>query len=247
MAENKLYDLLRIGLTEGEAKVYMALLELGPSTVGPIVKKARVAYSNVYDILNRLVEKGVVSFVVKSKTKYFQAVSPSNLYEYLDKQEKEIEKQKDALKAVLPGLLKLQQMKPELEAEVFVGKKGLRTAYERLLGGGKDEDLFFYIHEPEYAEKADSFYFSITELFKKVISIRGISNEFGRQSDFNKNTQYIKFRYVGYPIPGNMEVCGDRTLIISWKEPVIGVLIHSKSIADNFRSYFEAVWKVAKE
>ena len=73
------YDLLKIGLTEGETKVYLALSKLGSSTVGPIVKESKVAYSNIYDILNRLIEKGIVSFIIKQKTKYFQAASPSNL------------------------------------------------------------------------------------------------------------------------------------------------------------------------
>ena len=51
-----MFNLLKIGLTEGEAKVYLALSELGSSTVGPIVKKSRVAYSNIYDILQQFVD-----------------------------------------------------------------------------------------------------------------------------------------------------------------------------------------------
>ena len=75
-------ELQKIGLTDGEAKVYLALTEIGSSTVGPIVKKANVAYSNVYDILNRLIEKGIVSFILRNKTKYFQAASPRNLMDW---------------------------------------------------------------------------------------------------------------------------------------------------------------------
>jgi len=83
MDNEKILDLLKLGLTEGEAKVYIALSGLGSSTVGAIVKKSGVAYSNIYDILNRLIEKGIVSYIIKSKTKYFQAASPSNLIDYL--------------------------------------------------------------------------------------------------------------------------------------------------------------------
>jgi sugar-specific transcriptional regulator TrmB len=66
-------ELTKLGLTEGEAKVYLALLKLGSSTVGPIVKKSKVAYSNIYEVLERLISKGLVSFIKKEKTKYFQA------------------------------------------------------------------------------------------------------------------------------------------------------------------------------
>jgi hypothetical protein len=50
---------------------------------------------------------------------------------------------------------------------------------------------------------------------------------------------------VNFPIPGNIEVCGNKMLVISWQKPIIGVLINSKSISDNFRNYFEGVWKIA--
>ena len=85
-------QLQQLGLTEGESKVYEALLSLGSSTVGPIVKKSGVAYSNIYEILNRLLEKGFVSFVTKEKTKYFQAAEPTRIKDYLEKQEAEFRK-----------------------------------------------------------------------------------------------------------------------------------------------------------
>src|SRR3989344_470827 len=163
MPDNDIQDLLKIGLTEGESKVYLALIELGSSTVGPIVKKSGVAYSNIYDILQRLMEKGLVSYIIKNKTKHFQAVSPANLLDYLEKKEEEINNQKKLLKNFLPRLEELQKLKPEQDAEIFIGIKGLKSAYEKLLKGATktDEDLFFYIHEEEYAEESDLFYFSI--------------------------------------------------------------------------------------
>ncbi len=106
MANNEMFNLLKIGLTEGEAKVYLALSELGSSTVGPIVKKSHVAYSNIYDILNRLIDKGIVSFIIKNKTKYFRAAPPANLIDFLDKKEKQISEQKQSLQKILTDLEK---------------------------------------------------------------------------------------------------------------------------------------------
>ena len=57
-------------LTEGEAKVYEALLFLGSSTVGPIVTRSKVSYSNIYEVCDRLTAKGLVSHIVKEKTKH---------------------------------------------------------------------------------------------------------------------------------------------------------------------------------
>jgi len=68
--------LKEIGLTESETKVYLALLELGSTTKGPIVDKSQVASSKIYELLEKLIQKGLASFVVKSGTKYFEAAPP---------------------------------------------------------------------------------------------------------------------------------------------------------------------------
>ena len=243
----ELKELLKIGLTEGEAKVYLALNELGSTTVGPIVKKGGVAYSNVYDILNRLMEKGIVSYIIKGKTKYFQAASPKNLLDYLDKKEKRISEQKTALKIAIPKLEKLQEFTAQQDAEIFIGTKGLRSAYEKLFAGGtkNNEYLFLYMHEEKYSIQSDLFFFSIMNLIDR--SARGVCNEKYRKiSEFPNKAKMIKLRYVNFPIAGNVDIFKDKILFVAWDKPITGILIHSQSITENFRKYFETVWKMAK-
>jgi len=248
MVNDEMFNLLKIGLTGGESKVYLALSELGSSTVGPIVKKSKVAYSNIYDILNRLIEKGIVSFIMKNKTKYFQAASPSNLIQYLDKKQEEITQEKEALRKILPELEKLQEAKSKQEAEVFVGKKGLRTAYEKLAQNisKNDEVLFFYIHNEKYAEESDLFYNSIVDLNKKTRN-RGICNKYYKTSWFAKKSNYLAMRFTDMPIPGNIDIANDKILFTCWGENVFSVLIYSKSLAESFRNYFNEMWKIAKK
>lgn len=248
MVNNEMFNLLKIGLTEGESKVYLALSELGSSTVGPIVKKSKVAYSNIYDILNRLIEKGIVSFIIKNKTKYFQAASPSNLIQYLDKKQEEITQEKEALRKILPELEKLQEAKSKQEAEVFIGKKGLRTAYEKLAQNmsKNDEMLFFYIYDEKYAEESDLFYNSIIDLNKKTRN-RGICNKNYKTSWFAKKPNYLTMRFTDTPLPGNIDITNDKILFTCWGENIFSVLIHSKSLAESLRNYFNEMWKIAKK
>ena len=247
MVSKEYYELLKVGLTDGESKVYLALSELGSSTVGPIVKKSRVAYSNIYDILNRLIEKGLVSFVIKSKTKYFQAATSKNLLIYLENKEKELLQQKNELKKILPNLEKIQGSHLSQEAEIFLGLKGLTAAYEKMLRSRtkKDEVLYFYIHEEDYAEKSDLFYHSIQHLSKKV-KMRGLANKEYKKSWFAKKSKFLNVKYVNFPIPGTIDISEDFVLIISWKPEIVGILIKSESIAENLRNYFNKVWKMAK-
>ena len=241
-------NLTNLGLTDGEAKVYLSLTELGSTTVGPIVKKANVAYSNVYDILHRLMEKGIVTYIIKSKTKYFQAVSPKNLFVYLEKKEKELQTQKEALQFILPQLENLQKEKQSQEAEIFIGTKGLRSAYEKLFSNMKknDEELFFYIHEKEFGEESDRFYASIEYLLKKV-KTRGICNKEYKSSPFIKKAKYLNIKFVDFPIPGHMEVCNNFLLLVSWQKPIVAILITSESLSSHFRNYFNSVWKIAEK
>ncbi len=248
-------NLEQFGLTRGEAKVYEALLVLGSSTVGPIVMKANVAHSNIYEILNRLLEKGLVSFNVKEKTKYFQAVDPTRIKEYLEKKELDLKKSKQVFDSILPGLEKLKNfIKTKEESEIFIGEKGLMTAYQYLLKGTdkSNEGVFFdeINRTPEkYYEMAEKFYIKSWHLLRKFRSKwKGISNESRRKTKLVKAyPSFIEQRYVDYPVPGNIDVINDKTLITVWGEKPIGILIQSQQVADNFRNYFYYVWDQAKK
>lgn len=238
-------QLISLGLTDGEAKVYLSLLKLGSSTVGPIVKEANVAYSNVYDILDRLLGKGLISFIIKEKTKHFQATPPSKLYEYLEKKESELEKEKLILKKIIPELEKLQNSKEKQEAEIFLGYNGIKTAYDRMIESDKykEEDwLFFYIEEKgtTHSKEAEGFYTRIYNKFK-YIKAKGIANIEYKKSKFIKKTHF-NMRYVNFPIPGNIDVYKDKLLFITWKETSLGVLITSKDMAEKFKKYFYSIW-----
>ena len=243
-------DLLKIGLTEGEAKVYASLLELGPSSVGPITKRAKVAYSNVYEILERLLKKGIITLIIKNNVKNFQAVSPNNLSKFLDKKQEELNNQKKMLKEALPRIEELQNTYPKQEAELFIGLKGLRAAYIELFRGStsKDENLWTYIHDKKFERQMDKFYIHEWIELSKGIKSKGLSDVAFKKSRFIK--EYKKkhnIKFVDFPIFSQGEVFKDRFLLISWEEPVIAVLVTAKHVSENFRKYFYSVWDAAKK
>jgi len=252
MQTSKLSDLLKLGLTEGEAKVYAALLELGPSTVGPITKKAGVSYSNIYEILQRLLEKGIVTSIVKNGIKNFQAVDPINLSKYLDNKQKELDKQKESLQEALPRIKALGEIHTTQEAMLFTGIKGLLVAYKELLKDAEpgEENLWIYMHDKKYEEISDKFYEHYWMDFaknKKFIS-KGIADESYRKARFSKIfSKKYEIRFVDFPIFSHGEVFKDKFLLVSWEDPVIAVLVKAKHVSDNFRKYFYEVWEKAKK
>jgi sugar-specific transcriptional regulator TrmB len=244
-----LTELKKLGLTDGEARVYIALLKTGSSTVGPVVKQSDVAYSKVYEIIERLIKKGLVTYIIKEKTKHFQATNPENLKAYLEKKQEEIDGQKTALDSILPSITKISKETSE-EAEIFIGNKGLRTAYEILLEDTKKNDdfLFFITLPKEKVEEVAEFYSRIGKKFKEVgVNLKGISHETYRDVPGTKETAlWTKMRYVNFPIPSTLDICKDKILLISWEKPA-GFLIRSQELADNLRGYFNSVWEKAKQ
>ena len=121
-----------IGLSNTEVKVYLALLELGSALAGEITKKSMVNRTNVYDALERLIEKGLVSYVISANRKVFEPVKPERLQNILkEKQEK--------LDSILSELkLKYKMSKPKEEATIFKGKKGIKSILEDALKEKKE-------------------------------------------------------------------------------------------------------------
>jgi sugar-specific transcriptional regulator TrmB len=244
-------QLQQLGLTDGEAKVYEALVALGSTKVGPIVKRSGVAYSNVYDVLNRLQEKGLVTHITREKTKFFDAVPPHRLHEYLEQREKEVVDSKRLLAEILPALTSLQHGKASLlDAEVFVGTSGLRTAYDVLFTGLSrgDEALYFYQHDESYTEFAFAFYQTVWPKMRRAgLRLRGIGTQMYKKTALAKRTpSFLQERYVSFPVPGTIDIAKDKVLIIAWSDKPVAILIRSDQVARNFRVYFEAVWKMAK-
>ncbi|MBU2616228.1 MAG: hypothetical protein KKC19_03935 [Nanoarchaeota archaeon] len=232
--------LIKLGLTDGESKVYLALLKTGSSTVGPIVKEAHVAYSNIYEILDRLLDKGLISYIIKEKTKHFQAVSPSGLKEYLKIKEGKIQEEKIELERLIPELENLQNRQNRQEAEIFTGLKGIKTAYYKMLDKGSKKETWFFFYTDE-GQITDDFYGDMYPVFKKIPS-KGIANKAYRKSDFIKKTKF-NVKYVGFPLPGTIDIYKDKVMLISWKPIPTAILIISEEISNKFKEYFNSIWE----
>ncbi len=76
-----------IGFTRNEIKIYLALLKLGASTTGKIIESTGLHRAIVYDTLEKLLKKGIVSFVIQNNRKVFKAYDPerlkNNIYDIL--------------------------------------------------------------------------------------------------------------------------------------------------------------------
>lgn len=99
---NKKYieQLTTLGLTQGEAKAYLAMIQIQYSRVGKIVELSCVSQSKIYNV-RPINLKGLASYNIQNNIKHFQSLEPSRLQDYIPKKESEIRKQKESISQII--------------------------------------------------------------------------------------------------------------------------------------------------
>src|SRR6266404_3687884 len=115
-----------IGLNEKQASVYLALLELGTSTVHPLATKAGIKRPTTYLVLEELQAKGLVSVVPRAKKALYTAESPQKLVSDLNNKQ-------ELVKRFLPNMLALyNEKKDKPQVQLFEGKEGIKLLYQKI-------------------------------------------------------------------------------------------------------------------
>ncbi len=110
--------LQELGLNKRESICYSSLLELGSSRVGDIIKKTGIPSSKIYEILDKLIKRGFVTYVIKNNVKHFQASDPKTLLNYIEERKRKIEE-------IMPQLLLKQKLSKKQSVEIFMVIKWL--------------------------------------------------------------------------------------------------------------------------
>jgi len=236
-----------IGLTKGEVKVYLTLLKTGETTTGKIIEEAQISSGKIYEILDKLIKKGLVSFIVKEKTKYFQSSSPKRILDFLNEKEKNLETKKKEIEKELPLLLKMQ--KPQVsETVLFRGLKGIQTAiFQALESLNKDEEVLAM----GIISRKDERYNILWEKWhnervSRKIKCKAIFSEKGEYYKTLKNMKFIDLRIIDELTPSPIDIMGDKVLIFTYGDEPSCLYIENKEIAESFKSFFETLWKVSK-
>jgi sugar-specific transcriptional regulator TrmB len=243
-----------VGLTKTEIKIYLTLLRLGQSTTTNIVRKAEIHASKVYEFLDKLIQKGLVSYVIKSNKKYFSASEPDFLKEFLREKENKIKEQESEIEKILPELRTIKKSGEDIiHSEIYEGLKGAKSVYEKILSTLKEGETQYIIGAPKIAnELIEGF---LLDWHKKRIK-KGIKCKYIYDSnvrDYGKvraEMPLTKVRYLPKNIVSPMwiEIFGDYVVIghIKGRNAVL-FLIHDKEIARGYLDYFNLIWNVSVE
>lgn len=233
-----------LGLTRNEAIVYLTLLDLGKVHIGQITEKTRMHRRTIYDCLERLKDRGLVSFVIEGKTRFFSAISPQKL--------KDIVKEKEAkIESILPELFEIaQKLKSKTEVSVHKGKEGLKNIMEDIVKSKPKEWLS--LTSAAKASKILPFYlpqFHEKRIKEKIILkiVFGRNKDAIKRADELKKTKLTEVKFIDteYVMPISFWIYGNKIAFMLWDSET-GILIESKETSDAFKKYFEILWKSAR-
>lgn len=239
-----------IGLTKGEISIYLTLLKIGETTTGNIIKEAQISSGKIYEILDKLIKKGLVSYIIKEKTKYFNATSPNRILDILHEKEKELKIQEKELIKELPLLLEIQKFKKKKhETKLFTGFKGIKTAIFESLEEltSKNEILAMGIissKEEKYNILWENWH---KQRIKGKIICKAIFSDKGTEY-YNafKKMKYTKIKVFKGITPSAIDVMGDKVLIFTYKDEPSCLLITNEEIAKSFTTFFNNMWNISR-
>lgn len=240
-------SLKKFGLSEKEAKVYVACLELGDSLASEISLKSNLPRTLVYDILERLIEYGLISYSIKKNKKYFKASDPRELIRILNEKEK-------AVSSILSKLQSLQREKGSVrpKIEIYEGKDGMKTVMNDILNSNVKEFLAYGSSRSSYEiipAFMDDWH---KKRIKKKIIMKIIYNNTKPARDKVKKLKsslgYTKYKFMSIELesPTATLIYANKVVLQSWTKESFAVMIEDKEMANNQRKYFEKLWKITK-
>lgn len=236
--------LVEAGLTRNESKVYLALLKLGSATAAEITKLSKVHRVNVYDVLERLRIKGLISTILQAQKRIYEAASPKQLVALVKQRE-------EALKLALPILEQEFDLKKEKQqVHHFFGPEGVMRAYAMMMEqnqtiyglGGSGLNRKYLKHRHEMFDQ---------ERIKRKIKVKGLYYEFTRKDkNIKLDEPYFEVRYLPdqFKTLSMVDICGDLTVnLLPIEGNVMAIVIENKVIADTYRKFFEFMWQYAQK
>ena len=235
-----------LGLPMNEAKVYLALLELGSSTMAVVARKSGLHRPVVYDVMSRLMEKGLVGRTFQGLKKVYFATSPERLQDMLKEKEKK-------LAELMPKLIEMRKPNIAHDVQLYMGKSGLQAVLNELLrahpseylslgsGGGNAKALLEVFER--FNEKRTQIGIACRALFRDT----PIARERGNVLDRLPSTQ-IRYLPKGFTTPTRIYIYNTTTILHLLKEdtPFI-IVIDNKDIATSLKETFEWIWKRASQ
>ena len=239
--------LRKIGLSDGEIKVYSALVGLGASPLSKIHEKTGIERRNIYDILNKLIERGLVTYIEENKRRLFQISHPNKIIGYIEEKKHELDKTKEEIEKEMPSIIEqFKFKKPEINAEVYRGTEGVKAVWEDMLNYRE----VYWIGSGRYVPKKLPHFFANWNKRRINLKVKWFNLMRHELRKEVKSMQYEEIRFLPKEFSGNptfIAVYGNKLVNFIFSNYSFAFVIENKEIAENYKKYHKYLWdNVAK-
>jgi predicted transcriptional regulator len=243
----ELEQLKELGLSEGQIAVYSAVLELGISTLNSIHEKTGIERRNIYDILNKLIERGFIAYTVEDGKRTYHCTHPNSILDDITSKEDALKQ----LKGKIPDIKDiLASTKTDIKAEVFRGNEAMKS----LLNEALEYKASYWIGGNSGVEKTP-----LKNWFKHWMQRRvGKKHVMYDLVDYGTFLEGLKpkdiklhkknyYKYCSLPkelaSPMVIIIFGNKVAQVLWTKKSFAFVLESKDIKESFMKYFNYFWE----
>lgn len=239
--------LISYGLTEKEAQVYLAAMELGPSPVQKIARQAHINRVSAYTFIEQLIEKGLMSTYQKEKRTMYVASEPEALYQFFEQRRRELDSLEENLKKDLPELRsKYNASESSPKVRYYEGMDGVIGMSQEILQ--TNHSHLYTLYDFDITEK----YFNAT-LRKKLQNARVEKKRpitllyNAEEKTFESNELRTAYKISkDFHFPADIAIIDDRVRFISFSNKISGIVIEDKQIAESLMSLIKLALQSVK-
>lgn len=232
-------ELRKLGLKEKEVKVYLAGLELGPSSAQDIAKQAGISRPTAYEIIKALERKGLFAEAKREKRRYFTAQSPAHILGVLRIQKREIEEKEREFIRIIAALESKYSLKEKGGVKIYKDKEGLEVL-EEVFSFATAPEIFVFSSqaEPKVIKNRETIYLKIKKRLGKI----EVKEILPQKAKPKPGLPQVQRKFFSCPGLKGTLILSDKAIFLPSQKPE-GFLIENELIVNLLKILFLSLWE----
>jgi len=222
-------------LDDKESKIFSTLIKMKYATVNSLMKHTNIERRTIYDILERLIQKGYARYIYENNVKTYLPTNKDILLESLQKKVEDF-------KGIMPQFYSLDQK--ESHIEIFNGIEGIRMVFNEIVSSREIHYAFGDVSK--FVEQTGFDTQKFLARLERIGAREKIIYSKGKKVLRIRRGEYRFLRTDLVP-PTPVIICGGVTFLFMFSDPILIIRIDNKEITTSYMSYFNTYWKMAKK
>ena len=246
--------LLKLGLSQDEAKIYLELIGSGYLPARMLAKRTGIGRTLVYRAVIKLTDLGLIEKRErKGEIAQFYPAHPRRLEELLKQKENSLIAVKKSLSDTIGSFAsEYNSLVGKPNVLFYEGKEGLKKMYDDIIDTGENLYLIRSPYDKESDEMRELINTQIERQFKSGIKVKALTpftpttakSIQGRKP----NTPTVDRVIIPkkFDIPAQVLMYGNKVAIVSLRKSLMTTIIENDDIKDTFKILFDKIWELSK-